>query len=118
MIINISGHNASLSESTKKEITERFTPFFAQFQALTVIDLITSKQDEHFVVEVHTNFMGAKLSAKGKHKLLYSAVSTASNKLKTMLEKKKGQALDQRNDKLEVNAPEIAYEKVQSMTLS
>lgn len=34
-----------------------------------------------------------------------------------MLDKKKGQALDQRNDKLEVTSPEIAYEKVQSMTL-
>ena len=117
MKINLSGHHVELTDHVRADFADKFAKIKTHFSTLVSIDATIGKEQEKFIVEVHANYEGVKVSATGQDDVMYPAISQAAKKLDAALKHRKGQLKSNLHSKPECTTAPIAHEIVQEMKL-
>lgn len=118
MKINLSGHHVEVTDSIKEDLAEKFSKISNHFPSLASLDVIISKENNSYQVELTTNYEGSRVSVSGKDDVMYPAINSAAKKLDAALGHRKGQLKANLHAKPNATTPEIAHEKIQEMDLS
>jgi ribosomal subunit interface protein len=117
MKINLSGHHVDVTDSIKEDLDEKFSKISNHFPSLISLEVIISKENNTFQIELTTNYEGSRVSVTGKDDVMYPAISSAIKKLDAALKHRKGQLKANLHTKPNATTPEIAHEKIQEMDL-
>lgn len=118
MKINVLGHHCDITEAVKADIGEKFSKIASHFPTLIAIDIIVTKEHGEYRAEITTKYEGTSIGVKGKHDVMYPAISQARKKLDAALKHRKGQLKGDLHQKPVVTTPEIAHEIIQGMKLT
>jgi putative sigma-54 modulation protein len=117
MKINISGHHVEITAAIKQYIEQKLTKIASHFSTLIALDITVTEQHSEFSVEIRTNYEGSSISARGKDRVMYPAITQAGKKLDAALKHRKGQLKGDLHDKPTCTTAEIAHEIIQGMEL-
>jgi ribosomal subunit interface protein len=117
MKINLSGHHVDVTDSIKEDLDEKFSKISNHFPSLISLEVIISKENNTFQIELTTNYEGSRVAVSGKDDVMYPAISSAIKKLDAALKHRKGQLKANLHTKPNATTPEIAHEKIQEMDL-
>ncbi len=117
MKINLSGHHVDITDSIKQDVNEKFSKIAKHFPSLISLDVTITKDHKQFEVEIHTNYEGSRVAAKGCDDVMYPAINEAKKKLDAALKHRKGQLKADLHEKPVSTTPEIAHEIIQEMEL-
>ena len=89
MRMNITGHHLDITDSIRAAINNKFEKLQQHFPDITSSNIILTVEKNEQIAEVTTHFLGQDFSAKATAEDLYQAITEMSNKLHTLMQRKK-----------------------------
>ncbi|MFC0120243.1 ribosome hibernation-promoting factor, HPF/YfiA family [Pseudoalteromonas xiamenensis] len=100
MKINVSGHHVDITDAIRKHFDEKFAKIASHYPSLLTLDVIVSKDHNHFYTEINANYIGVHLSVKGEDEVMYPSIANAAKKLDAALRHRKGQIKANKHEKI------------------